>query len=233
MRLRLGFILVAGALVAAVAGAGSGRAKDVRIGSTALTLPPPEGYCELSVGQPLDDNWVKGLSALLNRTQIELLAVSADCGRLAAWHANVQPLGVTAAYGMPVAAKDLTFRREQVIKEACAFARVEGDKFLAQVAPNIAARLEAAIQQTVKVNQPTSLGVLAEGADACYSGTMVKVRIGDGAEAVRMNISATTVVKGKGVIYSFEAVYKDAATVAATLARHRRNVSALLAANGG
>jgi hypothetical protein len=84
----------------------------------------------------------------------------------------------------------------------------------------------------VKFNEPTSLGVLAESADACYSGTMAKVRI-EGAEVARMDIFATTVVKGKGVIYHFEATYEDAASVTTTLARHRRNVSALLAANGG
>jgi hypothetical protein len=233
MRLRVGFILVAGALVAALAGAASGLAKDVRIGPIALTLPPPEGYCELVAGQPLDDNWVNGLSALLRRMQIELLAVSADCGRLAAWRAHVQPLGVTATYQMPIAAKDSTFRREQLIKEACAFARVQSDKFLAQALPDVAKRLEAAIQRTVKFNEPTSLGVLAEGVDACYSGIVTKVRIGQGAEGVRMIVSATTVVKGKGVIYNFEADYKDAVTVTTTLARQRRNVSALLAANGG
>jgi len=233
MRLRVGFILVAGGLVAALAGAAAGLAKDVRIGPIGLTLPPPAGYCELIAGQPLDDTWVNGLGAVLHGMQIELLAVSADCGRLAAWHAHAQPLGVTATYQTPIAAKDATFRREQLIKEACAFARVEGAKFVAQALPDVAKRLEAAIQHTVKFNEPTSLGVLAEGADACYSGIMTKVRIGEGAEAVRMIISATTVVKGKGVIYNFEADYKDAATVTATLARHRRNVSALLAANGG
>jgi hypothetical protein len=233
MHLRVGFLLVAGGLVAALAASGSGVAKDVRIGPVALTLPPPEGYCELIAEQPSDDSWVKGLSALLGRMQIELLAVSAECGRLAAWRANGQPLGVTATYQMPIAAKDSTFRREQLIKDACAFARAEGDKLLAQAAPDVAKRLEAAIQRTVKFNAPTSLGVLAESADACYSGIVTKVRIGDGTEAVRMDISATTVVKGKGVIYHFEAAYENAATVTTTLARHRRNVSALLAANGG
>jgi hypothetical protein len=82
MHLRVGLILVAGGLVAALAGAGFGVAKDVRIGPVALTLPPPEGFCELIAGQPLDDNWVKGLSALLSRMQIELLSVSADCAGL-------------------------------------------------------------------------------------------------------------------------------------------------------
>jgi hypothetical protein len=233
MRLRVGFILVAGGLVAALAGAGSGVAKDVQIGQVALTLPPPEGYCDLIAGQPADDRWVKGFSDLLSKMQIELLAVSAECGRLAAWRAGGQPLGATATYQMPIAAKDSTVRREQFIKDACAFARAEGDKFLAQAAPDVAKRLEAAVQRTVKFNQATSLGVLAESADACYSGIVAKVQGGDGTQAVRMIISAATAVKGKGVLYHFEAAYENAASVTTTLARHRRNVSALLAANGG
>jgi hypothetical protein len=232
MRLRVGFILVAGGLVAALVDAGSGIAKDVRIGPVSLTLPPPEGYCDLIAGQPLDDRWVKGFGALLDGMQIELLAVSAECGRLAAWRANLLPLGVTATYQAPIAAKDSILRREQLIKDACAFARTEGNKLLAQAVPDVAKRLQA-IERTVKFNEPTSLGVLAEGADACYSGIVAKVRIGEGKESVRMDISATTVVKGKGVIYHFEAIYEDATTVTTTLARHRRNVSALLKANGG
>ena len=233
MRLRVGFILAAGSLVAALAGAGPGVAKDVRIGPVALTLPPPEGYCELTAGQPSDDRWVKGVGDLLGGMQIELLEVSAECGRLTAWRANGQPLGVTATYQTPIAAKDSTFLREQLIKESCAYARAEGDKFLTQAAPDAAKRLEAAIQRTVKFNEPTSLGVLAEDADACYSGIVTKVRIEGGTEAVRMDITATTVVKGKGLIYHFEAAYENAASVTTTLARHRRNVAALLAANGG
>jgi hypothetical protein len=39
-------------------------------------------------------------------------------------------------------------------------------------------------------------------------------------------------VKGKGIIYHLEGAYRDAATVTAMFARHRRNVRALLAANG-
>jgi hypothetical protein len=46
-------------------------------------------------------------------------------------------------------------------------------------------------------------------------------------------ISAATVVKGKVVLYNLYTIYHDAGTVAATLARHRRNIPALLAANGG
>jgi hypothetical protein len=233
MRLRVGFFLVAGGFIAALAGAGSSVAKDVRIGPVALTLPPPEGYCELIAGQPSDDSSIKKLSALLlSQLQSELLAVSAECGQLAAWRAQPgSQLGAIATYQTPIATKDSTLPREQVIKGACAFARSEGEKN-AQASPDLAKRLEAAIQRTVKFNS-TSLGVLAESADACYSGTMIKMRIGEGAEVLRIAISAATVVKGKALIYQFQAAYEDAATVTTTLARARRNVAALLAANGG
>jgi hypothetical protein len=45
---RVTFALVAGVLSAGLATSGSSIAKDAQIGSAALTLPSPQGYCELS-----------------------------------------------------------------------------------------------------------------------------------------------------------------------------------------
>jgi hypothetical protein len=76
--------------------------------------------------------------------------------------------------------------------------------------------------------------VLAEDADACYFGMRLKGQTeGGGAEETQLMVSAATVVKGKIVFYNLYTIYHDAGTVAATLARHRRNLPVLLAANGG
>jgi hypothetical protein len=234
VRLRVTFALVAGVLVAGLAIAGSGVAKDAQIGSAALTLPSPEGYCELSEQQPADARLIHLIGDLVAGSHSELLAVSADCGQLEAWRGGKLPtLDDYAQYQTPVADMDSTSSRAESVKEICATARAEGEKSAADAAPDLNARVDAAVKGA-KFNEMGFLGILAEDADACYFGMRMKARAeGGGAEESEVMVSAATVVKGKIVFYNFYTLYRDAGTVAAALARHRRNVKALLAANGG
>jgi hypothetical protein len=226
--------LVAGVLVASLAIGGFGVAKDAQIGSAALTLPSPQGYCELNEQQPADARLIHVIGDLVAGTHNELLAVSADCGQLDAWRAGKLPtLDDYVQYQTPVADMDSTSPRAESVKEICAAARAEGEKSVAKAAPDLNARVEAAVKGA-KVNEMGFLGVLAEDADACYFGMKMRAHIeGGGAEESQLMVSAATVVKGKIVFYNLYTIYHDAGTVTATLARHRRNIPALLAANGG
>jgi len=231
---RVTFALVGGVLVAGLAIGRSGVAKDAQIGSAALTLPSPQGYCELSEQQPADARLIHVIGDLVAVTHNELLAVSAECGQLDAWRAGKLPtLDDYAHYQTPVAAMDSTSFRAESVKEICATARTEGEKTVAEAAPDLNARVDAAVKGA-KINEVGFLGVLAEDADACYFGMKMKARTeGGGAEESQLMVSAATVVRGKIVFYNLYTLYHDTGTVAATLARHRRNVPALLAANGG
>jgi hypothetical protein len=233
MRLRVFSALVAGVLFAGLAGAGSGAAKDVKIGSVSLTLPPPEGFCELTSEHPDEASVLKLTGDLVATMGGELLALSIYCGELDAWRAgNGAPQGDNAQYQTPNAARDADLPRARSVREFCAAVHAQGERILAELAPNLTARLEAAIQG-LSVDKPTLLGVLAEDADACYWGMLMKARPADGGEVVQAVVSATTVVKGKIIFYNLYTIYHDTASVTAALARHRRNVPALLAANGG
>jgi hypothetical protein len=231
---RVTFAFVTGVLVATLAIGGSGVAKDAQIGSAALTLPSPPGYCELSEQQPADARLIHVIGDLVAGAHNELLALSADCGQLDAWRAGkLSTLDDYAQYQTLVADIDVTSPRAESVKEICAAVRTEGEKSIAEAAPDLNARVNAAVKG-VKVNEMGFLGVLAEDADACYFGIKMKARTeGGGAEELQLMISAATVVKGKIVFYNLYTLYHDAGTVTATLARHRRNVPALLAANGG
>ncbi len=231
---RVTFALVTGVLVAGLAAGGSGVAKDAQIGSATVTLPSPQGYCELSEQQPADARVIHVIGDLVAGTNNELLAVSADCGQLEAWRAGkLLTLDDYVQYQTPVASMDSTSPRAESVKEICAAARTEGEKSVAEVAPDLNARVDAAIKGA-KVNEMGFLGVLAEDADACYFGIKMKARTeGGGVEESQLMVSAATVVKGKIVFYNLYTLYHDAGTVTATLARHRRNIPALLAANGG
>jgi hypothetical protein len=234
---RITFTLVAGALVAVslVAGlAGPGAAKDAQIGAAALTLPAPQGYCELTEQQPADVRLINVIGDLVAATKNELLAVSADCGQLEAWRAGkLTTLDDYVQYQTPVDAMDSTAARGDAVKQICASARAEGGKSVAGATTDLNARVDAAVKGA-KFGETGFLGVLAEDADACYFGMLLKAHTeGGGAEESQLMISAATVVKGKIVFYNLSTIYHDAATVTATLARHRRNIPALLAANGG
>jgi hypothetical protein len=123
--------------------------------------------------------------------------------------------------------------RGEAVKEICASARAESGKSVTGAATDLNARLDAAVKGA-KFGETGFLGVLAEDAGACYFGLLLKARTeGGGAEESQLLISAATVVKGKIVFYNLSTIYHDATTVTATLARHQRNIPALIAANGG
>jgi hypothetical protein len=230
-----GFIMmirVTFALAASLAIVGSAFAKDAQIGSAALTLPSPEGYCELNDKEPSDARALKEIGNLLAGAQNELLSMSADCSQLEAWRvAKVPALDDYVQYQTPTGTKESNVPRAASVKGFCANMRTEGDKVSA-IIPDLNARVVTALKGA-KFDETNFLGVLAEDADACYYGLLQKLRTEVGTEKTQVTVAATTVVKGKVVYYNLYTVYRDGAdTLATALERHRRNVPALLAANG-
>jgi hypothetical protein len=208
-------------------------AKQIQIGTVVLALPSPKGHCQLTEQQPADARAIKVVIDALAGTKNELLAASADCGQLEAWRASRLPaLDDHAQYQTLIPAKDLYLPRGPSVKEFCTATRAQGEKTAAGAIPDLKARLEAAMKGA-KFNETSFLGVLAEDDDACYVGELQKMRTEIGIEKSQLTISATTLVKGKILFYYLYADYRGPDTVSAALARHQRNVAALLAANGG
>ncbi len=229
---RATFALVAG-LAGALAIAGPGAAKDAKIGSADVTLATPEGYCELTDQEPSDARLLKIVGDLVKGVQNELLTMSADCKQLKAWRTGELPsLDDYVQYQTIAAAKESNLSRGPSIKEFCASMRAQGEKTLSGMAPDINTRLETAIKGA-KFNEPLFLGVLAEDAEACTFGLMQRIQTESGAEKVQVTIAATTIVKGKVIFYNYYTAYHGRETVPAALARHQRNITAMLAANGG
>ena len=228
MLLRVTFAVVAG-----LAFVSAGVAKDFQVGSATIALPSPEGFCELSEQQPADARVINVIDDLVAGTQNELLAVSADCGQLQAWRTGKLPtLDDYAQVQTPVSGRDADVPRAETVKELCASMRAEGSRTIAEAIPDLNTRVEAAVKGG-KFNEAGFLGVLAEDAGVCYFGLLTKNRTeGGGAEETQVVVSATTVVKGRVVSYSLHTLYHGPDTATAALARHRRNVAALLAANG-
>jgi len=219
-------------IVAGVGVLGAAVAKDARIGTASLNLPPPTGYCDLTEQQPSDAHMIKVVGDLLAGRN-ELLAMSADCRQLQNWRAGTQPLlDDYAQYQTLIAAKDANLSRADTVKRSCAQIRAEGEKILAGGVPEINKRMEAVLKD-IKINESRLVGVLAEDADACYFALVQKMKTEAGADKTQLIMTAVTILKGKILYYYLYTPYKDAGTVNAALARHKTNVAAVLKANGG
>ncbi len=220
-------------LAASLAIAGSAVAKDVQIGSTAVILPSPESYCELTDKEPADARVLKEVGDVVSSAaRNDLLSMSADCSQLQSWRVSKLPaLDDYVQYQTPMGDKDSNLSRAASIKGFCANIRAEGQK-IPGTTQDLNARLETAFKGA-KFNEMSFLGVLAEDADACYYGLLQKMRTEIGNEKTQVTVAATTIVKGKTVYYNLYTVHRDGAdTLSAALERHRRNIPALLAANG-
>src|SRR5262245_65976100 len=103
-------------IVAGVGVLGAAVAKDARIGTASLNLPPPTGYCDLTEQQPSDARMIKVMGDLLAGRN-ELLAMSADCRQLQNWRGGTQPLlDDYAQYQKLIGAKGCNLSRAGGIK---------------------------------------------------------------------------------------------------------------------
>jgi hypothetical protein len=229
MLLRVVSALVAGFAVVIVV-AVAGTAKDAQIGSASVSLPVPAGFCEMTEDQPSDARMIKAIGGMLASAQVEPLVLSADCKQLDAWRLGLRPvLDDFAQYQTPIAGKNSDFPRAESIKGFCITIRAKGQD-ISGMTDDLNARMENVLKNA-KFNEMSFLGVLEEDSDACYFGLLQKVRTEVGTEKTQVSVTALTIVKGKAINFVLYTVYHDKDTVAEALARQKRNVAALLAAN--
>jgi hypothetical protein len=222
------------AFLSGMAFVATGAAKDGRIGSATVALPAPAGFCELTEQDPSDArvlNVLKGASSTN-----EILVMSADCGQLRAFrNSKGRLLDDFAQYQTPVASRDSHFApedRPRLVGETCGELHAQGEKMLPGITADTNARLET-VAKDIKINESRFMGVIAEDSRTCYFALLQKLQTELGTQKTQLVISAITVTQGKYVFYYLYTPYRNAETVTEALARHRRNVEALLAANGG
>jgi hypothetical protein len=217
------------AALALAAAASAAMAAATTIGGVAVNLPPPAGFCELSASNASDQRMISTLTDLLAKSGNKLLGMSADCGQLAAWRAgNRQLLDDFAQYQTPIAGMDKP--PSEPVAQTCSVLRAQGEKILANQMPDIKARVENTLKQ-IKMNETNFLGVLAEDPDACYAALIQKIRTEAGTDKTQVTMFAVTIVRNRSVFLYRFAVYRDAKTVDAVLAKLKVDVAALTAAN--
>jgi hypothetical protein len=147
----------------------------VAVGGTAINLPPPTGFCELSQGNASDKTMVTTQTDLLAKSGNKLLSMSADCRQLADWRAGKRPvLDDYAQYQTPLSNMEASAGPPEPVKQTCATLRAQGEKLLSNQMPDIKARVETTLKK-VKINETTFIGVLAEEPTACYAGLLQKI----------------------------------------------------------
>jgi hypothetical protein len=98
------------------------------------------------------------------------------------------------------------------VKQTCAALRAQGDKMLAEQAPDIKSRVESALEK-VKISETRFVGVLAESTAACYGGLIQKLQTEAGTDKTQLTVSAATNVKNKSIFVYRMAVYATSDTV--------------------
>ena len=129
----------------------------------------------------------------------------------------------------PLAAINVSLPAD-TIKQVCAGIRAKGDEKLARIMRERALDVENAFDG-LKIAEIRFIGVVAEDSVVCYMAQVQKLMAGGGIEKVFVGISATMNIKGKLILYNLYSPYVSSDTVAKTLERHKRNVSAFFAAN--
>jgi len=219
-------IRLALALAAAIP---SALAADATIGGVSIKLPPPAGFCELTDTDPSDKHMLTVLTDIVGKSGNKLLSLAADCRQLTDWRAHTRSvLDDYLQYQVPIAQMDNT--NPEPVKKTCAALRAQGDKLVADQAPDINSRIESALAK-VKINETSFIGVLGEDATACYGGLIQKLRTEAGTDKTQLTLLAATIVKNKSIFAYRSAIYMNSDTVTQTLTKFKTDIAALLAAN--
>src|SRR3990170_4124757 len=229
--MRLAKLLLASALIC-FAATGSRSAEEAVIGAATIVIPVPDRQCKLDRSQPSDEKLYQAITALLAGRN-RLLAAFADCTQLKDWRAGRRPLlddFVQVQTPLSGEAKDVPGVATDVTKEICASTRAQGEKIVAGLEKDVAARIESVLKNA-KQNELRFLGVVAEEPNACYAAMLQKISTQAGTEKTQLVVFSTSVVKGKIVYHYRFGLYRDAGSMTRLLEEEKKHVAAFLAAN--
>lgn len=206
-------------------------AVEVTIGQTKIELVGPKDFCQLDKKHSLDSQ-VLDLTQQTIQGRNELLAMFADCARLAAWHdGKADDLGNTFDFQVSLKAKNLNATKAAVT-DICGALRKQAAE-ISKTAEGLAASNIKAIKELVGKVEFNSLqiyGILHEDDTGCFFGGVLKMKIEDKVE-VLFNVGAVTVVRSRLVFANHGGDSKDESAAKRLLATSRETVAALRARN--
>jgi hypothetical protein len=206
------------------AGVSGASGLEAMLGDARVTLPPPAGFCELTPRYAFDGRTVAQTSTSFQKAGSRLLAVSADCGQLHEARAGRQRrLDDLAQYNVEIA--EMEKPPTESIAQVCARTRQAG-------APegDVGARLAESVDN-VRTGETRFFGIVAEDKNACYVAILQKYRTEAGRERTHVGMIAVTIISNRSIRLAHHTVYQSPVTIDDLLARLKRNVAALVAAN--
>jgi hypothetical protein len=214
----LGRLTLAALVLAASASGALGLA--AMIGDAFVKLPPPADFCELTPQYEFDGN---ALNAMSKQTAfgLKLLAMSADCNQLAGAREGKGRISDMVQYLV----ENPDAKVPMSVASKCAIERAP-NKSSIDVDTNLARIVDAA-----KVNEASSIGVIAEDDSACYSAAVAKRGTNAGAQVLVVALQAYTVVKAKAITVRRHAAFQNPDAIKALLAKLKSDVAAFIAAN--
>jgi|SRR5262245_3102788 len=206
-------------------------AMEMKLGSTVVTLTPPNGQCPLSAETEPDAAIFEKQRQLMSGSA-KLLAEYLDCDQLAKLRSGNWIFSDYATYTIPWEAFYKT-APTGIVPKACAVARTRiTDQGLAEIIKKNEANVERAYEGKIELNEAKSLGVLAEEPTACYMGQVVKTKARSAdKETLQVIVIAMVQIKDKVFHYQIYAPYVNSESVSKLLTKHRANVAALVSAN--
>lgn len=209
------------------------EAKTVKVGEVEIVTLPSAGHCLMDEEKPADARLLQPLSKIIEGGGNRLLAQFADCNQLDAWRTKSGKLlddFVQYQVLKTFIDKPLPVSRAEMLKLTCASLRKEGEKYTAEILPDVRARAAVHLK-AIKLNEMKFLGVVAEDSETCYASMLQKLTTELKTEKTQLCIFSVNIVRGKLVYFYAFSPFTEGSDAAAMLKRHQRDTTAFQAAN--
>lgn len=204
---------------------------QVDIAGKWITVPAPEGHCQLDPSHPMDSQ-LYSMQQRVNRGLNDVLVISARCKELRRWRLGlgylIQDVGVVLNPANPEDQVPDLPRSTFVAK----FAETERSKdSIGNMKKTIQERASEILPQ-IRMGETSYLGLIEVTNDAAYTGLIQSLSTNYGRTRVIMiSVTAITVVEDRTVFATLMAPFEDDTTIEIVLARQKKFIRALLAAN--
>lgn len=209
-------------------------AESVNVGGADIAIVLPAGYCELQADEKSDARVLKAIRGMVEPIGNALLSAAAECDTLQNWRsAKVSRLQNMTQYQTYTRETKEGSRAEadEAVKTICAELRENGKQQTEDMNPSVRERA-AKVMSKIEYGKIEMIGVTGEEPGVCYVSLLQKFRAEDKTDVVQLTTYATTLVKGRWIYFYLFNDYENSGSVEKSLALHKQNVHAFLAANG-
>lgn len=204
----------------------------VSIHGAEVVLPVPEGFCWLRKDVPADAQILQVMGRV-NSGRNMVLAMFAPCKSLKTFRTEGTPLGESGAYMAPISAAKQRVRmpRAKFTQMMAGFFKDQGMKAEIEKAQDEAKRRVNEADAGGTLDKNVNLGLLHSDDEGAYIGAIQTMRIEGGGKTRLVTVMAMTIAGQKAINVSLSADYTGQASVNSLLARQRKNISRVIAAN--